>query len=150
MRTAKVERKTLETEVSLELNLDGLGKYQIDTSIPLLDHLLAQLALHGLLDLNLAARGDREIDDHHLVEDLGIALGQALSQALSDKRGIVRYSHQILPMDEALVLVALDISGRGLLAYQVEFPAERIGTLEADLLREFLRALAQFVLSRRQ
>jgi len=142
MRTAKVERKTLETEVSLELNLDGQGKYEIDTSLPLLDHLLSQLALHGLLDLNLAARGDTEIDDHHLVEDIGIALGQALSQALGERRGIARYSHQIVPMDETLVLVALDISGRGLLAYQVEFPAERVGAFEADLIREFLRALA--------
>jgi imidazoleglycerol-phosphate dehydratase len=115
---------------------------QVDTACPFSDHMLSHVAMHGLFDLELAAHGDIEVDGHHTVEDVGIVLGQALAQALGDKAGIVRYGSQLMPMDEALALVALDFSGRGLLAYDVTLPAAQVGTFDSELVPEFLRALA--------
>lgn len=142
MRAARIHRKTKETDVVLELNLDGKGEYGIDTSIPFLDHMLSHISKHGLLDLTLRARGDMEAGPHHMMEDVGIALGKALVEALGEKVGIARYSSQVIPMDEALTLVALDISGRGLSVFDVDFPQERIGDFDCHLVGEFLRALA--------
>jgi len=141
-RCAIIERETNETRIRLELELDGAGAHQIDTSVPFLDHMLAHVAAHGLLDLTLTARGDTQIDDHHTVEDVGIVLGRALAQALGDKRGIARYGHVLLPMDEALVAVALDFSGRGLSVCELAFPTAKIGAFDTELVPEFLRALA--------
>lgn len=140
-RRAIITRKTAETEIKLELNLEGQGKFKGKSGIPFLDHLLAQFAKHGALDLELEAIGDLSVDSHHTVEDIGICLGQALAQALGTKEGITRYGSALLPMDEALILVALDLSGRPYLAYEVDIRVERLGGLEADLLEEFLRAL---------
>ncbi len=140
MRAAKIHRKTKETDIAFELNLDGKGEYEIDTSIPFLDHMLSHVAMHGLLDLTVRARGDLEIGPHHTVEDTGIVFGKALAEALGDKMGIARYSSQIIPMDEALILLALDISGRGLLAFDVIFPQRTIGSFDCHLVREFLQA----------
>ena len=142
MRTSMFSRRTEETSVALELNLDGEGKGEIQTPIPFFDHMLSHLVKHSLFDLSLQAAGDVEVGYHHTVEDVGIALGQALGQALGEKEGICRYSSQLVPMDEALVLVALDISGRGLLQFQVSFPSEAIGRFETALVKEFLRAVA--------
>lgn len=141
-RVAEVSRVTAETDVRLRLDLDGSGEHRIDTSVPFLDHLLAHVALHAPLDLELTCEGDTHIDAHHSVEDVGIALGQALHQALGDKAGIARYGQRMLPMDEALVLVALDFSGRPLLAYDVAIPSATVGTFDTELVPEFLRALA--------
>jgi len=141
-RTSAITRRTSETDIKLALNLDGQGQRQIDTGVPFLDHMLDHVAVHSLFALEIACRGDTEIDDHHSVEDIGIALGQALAQALGDKKGITRYGSQWMPMDEALVLVALDFSGRSLLVYDVELPAQRVGTFDTELTPEFLRALA--------
>ncbi len=142
MRTAQIHRQTEETDIDLSLNLDGRGQHRIDTPVPFLNHMLTHMAVHGYFDLTVTARGDVEIDDHHTVEDIGIVLGQALRQALGDKAGIARYASQTVPMDEALVLTAIDISGRGLLVYDVSFPQARIGRFDAELVEEFLRALA--------
>jgi len=142
LRTARIERKTAETDIRLEINLDGTGQFEIDTGVPFLDHMLSHVARHGMFDLTLRARGDTQIDDHHSVEDVGIALGQALRTALGDKAGIRRYGDVALPMDEALVLVAVDLSGRGLLAAELPFPREKVGRFDAELVPEFLRALA--------
>jgi imidazoleglycerol-phosphate dehydratase len=141
-RTASLQRKTRETDVALTLNLDGHGTWQCDTGVPFLDHMLSHIAAHGLIDLDITARGDTEVDDHHTVEDVGIVLGQALAAAVSDKQGLTRYGSQTMPMDEALVLVALDFSGRSLLVYDVALPASRVGTFDTELVPEFLRALA--------
>jgi imidazoleglycerol-phosphate dehydratase len=141
-RVAEIERRTSETDIRLRLDLDGQGLHEIDTGVPFFDHMLNHVALHGLLDLSLRARGDIEIDAHHTVEDVGIVLGQALAQALGDKRGIQRYGSQMMPMDEALVLVALDFSGRSLLVYDVDLPAATVGQFDTELVPEFLRALA--------
>lgn len=141
-RTAQLRRKTNETDISLSLNLDGEGRWECQTGVPFMDHMLSHVAAHGLLDLDVRATGDTHIDDHHTVEDLGIVLGQALAQAIGDKRGIARYGSQPMPMDEALVLVALDFSGRGLLVYDVALPAARVGAFDTELVPEFLRALA--------
>lgn len=137
-----VDRKTRETDIHLELNLDGTGAWQGYTGVPFLDHMLHHLAVHGLLDLSITCRGDVEVDDHHTVEDLGIVLGQALREAVGNKAGMVRYGSQFVPMDESLVLVVLDFSGRGMLSYDMELPNERVGTFETALVREFLQALA--------
>ncbi len=142
MRKSSVYRQTRETDVRLELNLDGEGRYELITGIPFLNHLLSHVAVHGRFDLSIEAKGDREVDDHHTIEDIGICLGSALKEALADKRGIVRYAHCLLPMDEALVLMAVDISGRGMLAYDVSFPQPTVGQFHTELVREFLRALA--------
>jgi len=142
-RLAEVSRATGETQVRVRLGLDGAGRWSIDTGVPFLDHLLSHVAVHGLFDLEVSCKGDTQVDDHHSVEDVGIALGQAFAQALGDKAGIVRYGSQMMPMDEALVLVALDFSGRSLLAYDVQTPSSRVGRFEAELVPEFLMAFAR-------
>ncbi|WPL18876.1 Imidazoleglycerol-phosphate dehydratase [Thiorhodovibrio winogradskyi] len=140
-RTAEVQRQTLETEVRVGLNLDGEGQAAIATGVPFLDHMLDQIARHGLIDLSIAARGDLQIDAHHTVEDVGITLGQALHKALGDKRGIRRYGHAYVPLDEALSRVVVDLSGRPGLTFQVAFSRARIGDFDVDLVREFFQGL---------
>jgi imidazoleglycerol-phosphate dehydratase len=140
-RTASVERNTRETQIRVSLNLDGSGQSRFDTGIPFLDHMLDQVARHGLIDLDVQATGDRHIDDHHSVEDIGITLGMALDKALGDKKGIVRYGHSYVPLDEALSRVVVDLSGRPGLEYFVEFPRARIGDFDVDLFREFFQGL---------
>ena len=142
MRTASVNRTTAETGITAEIDLDGSGRGEIATGIGFLDHMLAQLARHAPMDLTLHADGDRHIDDHHTVEDCGIVLGRALAEAAGDKRGITRYGAALLPMDEALVRVALDLSGRPFLVWRVAFPTEKIGSFDTQLVREFFQALA--------
>ncbi|MDE0113111.1 MAG: imidazoleglycerol-phosphate dehydratase HisB [Albidovulum sp.] len=141
MRKVSIERRTNETDVKLELNLDGSGKYKNETGIGFLDHMLDQFARHSLIDLLTNVRGDIEIDFHHTVEDTGIVLGQALAQALGDKKGIQRYGFFSLVMDDALVATALDAGGRSFLAWDVEFPTEKIGSFDTELLREFFQSL---------
>jgi imidazoleglycerol-phosphate dehydratase len=141
-RVGIIARKTRETDIQLRLDLDGVGRWQIASGVPFLDHMLSHVAAHGSFDLELSCSGDTQIDDHHSVEDIGIAMGQALAAAVGDKRGIARYGQQLLPMDEALVLVALDLSGRGYLAYDVALPSPRVGDFDTELVPEFLRALA--------
>ena len=142
MRKAEINRKTSETEIEIELNLDGTGKFDNRTGVGFFDHMLDQLAKHGMIDLAVRARGDTDIDDHHTVEDVGISFGKALSAALADKRGIRRYGHCLLPMDDALVEVALDLSGRPFLCWSVDFPCEKIGGFDTSLVREFFQAAA--------
>ena len=137
MRTAKIERKTAETDISLSLNLDGAGKSAISTGCGFLDHMLVLLAKHGRFDLEVTCKGDTYVDDHHTVEDIGIALGQAFAEALGDKRGIIRYGDTTLPMDETLILTAVDISGRGYLGYDLQIPTEKVGTFDTELVEEF-------------
>ncbi|PIW50591.1 MAG: imidazoleglycerol-phosphate dehydratase HisB [Zetaproteobacteria bacterium CG12_big_fil_rev_8_21_14_0_65_54_13] len=141
-RTARIERKTNETQITLELNLEGTGKAELNSSIPFLDHMLDQIARHGLIDLKVEANGDREIDDHHTVEDIGICLGEALRQAVGDKKGIVRYGHAYVPLDEALSRVVLDFSGRPGLEYHIDFPKETVGGFDIDLFKEFFQAVS--------
>lgn len=138
-RTARIERKTLETDVQVAINLDGTGKRTFETGIPFLEHMLDQIARHGLVDLDIRSVGDLHIDDHHSVEDIGITLGQALKEAVGDKRGIRRYGHAYVPLDEALSRVVLDLSGRPGLEYEVDFPRERVGNFDVDLFREFFQ-----------
>ena len=140
-RTAAVSRTTGETDVRVELNLDGTGKCSADTGIPFLDHMLHQISSHGLIDLNVKATGDIEIDDHHTNEDVGITLGMALAEALGDRKGIVRFGHFIAPLDESLVQVALDFSGRPHLSYGLEIPTQRVGSYDTQLVREFFVAI---------
>jgi imidazoleglycerol-phosphate dehydratase len=142
MRSARIDRKTAETEIALEIALDGSGAREIATGVGFFDHMLEQLARHSLIDITLKATGDRHIDDHHTVEDCGIALGQALRDALGDKRGIRRYGAFTLVMDEARVAAALDLSGRPFLVWDVEFPGAKIGAFDTELVREFFQALA--------
>lgn len=142
MRTARIERQTGETEVRLELNLDGTGQWEIDTGVGFFDHMLSHIAAHGLIDLRLQAQGDLHVDAHHTVEDVGIALGLALRQALGDRRGIIRYGQSLLPMDESLALVALDFSNRGLYVGDLSLAVHQVGGLDTELVSEFLRALA--------
>lgn len=142
MRDAKILRKTSETSVVLDLNLDGSGTAHIETGIGFFDHMLEQIARHGLIDLSIQAKGDLHIDDHHTVEDVGIALGSALKQALGDKRGIERYGQAYLPMDEALARVVLDLSNRAYLVWNVNFPSSKIGHFDTELVREFFQAVA--------
>lgn len=137
MRTATINRKTAETDISLTLNLDGSGKSEINSGCGFLDHMLTLFAKHGRFDINLKCTGDTNVDDHHTVEDIGIALGEAFSDALSDKRGIVRYGNMLLPMDEALILTAVDLSGRSHLEYALEIPCEKVGTFDTELVQEF-------------
>jgi imidazoleglycerol-phosphate dehydratase len=141
-RVAKLARKTKETSIEIALALDGTGRTRIATTIPFLDHMLELLAVHGLFDLTIKAKGDTAVDDHHLVEDVGIVLGKALGGALGDKRGIVRYGSATVPMDEALASAAVDLSGRPFLRYAVELSAKKIKQFEVQLLEEFLRAFA--------
>jgi imidazoleglycerol-phosphate dehydratase len=140
-RTASIRRTTGETDVQVALNLDGVGKCTAATGIPFLDHMLHQIASHGLIDLEVKATGDLEIDDHHTNEDVGITLGQALSQALGDRKGIVRFGNFLAPLDEALIQVALDFSGRPHLSYGLQIPTQRVGTYDTQLVREFFVAL---------
>jgi imidazoleglycerol-phosphate dehydratase len=142
MRKGAVTRKTKETSVEIALDLDGSGASNISTGVGFFDHMLDQLARHSLIDLTIRAEGDRHIDDHHTVEDVGIALGQALAKALGDKRGLTRYADCLLPMDETLTRVALDVSGRPFLVFGAEFPTERIGGFDSQLVREFFQAFA--------
>jgi imidazoleglycerol-phosphate dehydratase len=141
-RTATVTRATTETDISLTLGLDGSGAAEIDTGIGFLDHMLTAFARHGLFDLTVRAAGDLQIDCHHTTEDVGIVLGQAFAQALGNKRGIRRFGQALVPMDEALAEAAVDISGRGFLAWQVPFERPRIGEMDTDLFEEFFRAFA--------
>lgn len=141
-RTARIRRKTTETSIRLELSLDGSGRYEIELPVPFLKHMLELFARHGLFDLKLVGRGDVEVDDHHLVEDVGIVLGQALAQAVGDKRGIQRYGHAVVPMDEALVLCALDLSGRAYFVSDLKLGSGRVGNFDVQLAIDFLEALA--------
>ena len=140
-REFKIDRKTKETNINLELNLDGKGLSEVDTGIPFMDHMLCLMAAHGFMDLKLTATGDTEIDDHHTVEDLGICLGMALRNALGEKSGIRRYGQAIIPMDEALARVVIDISNRPVLCYRVSLKKRTTGTFDVGLIREFFRAL---------
>ena len=143
MRTYETNRKTAETEISLSLNLDGTGKSSIDTGCGFLNHMLTLFAAHGKFDLTVKCNGDTEVDDHHSVEDIGIVLGQAFQAALGDKRGIIRYGSFLLPMDEALILTAVDISGRSSLNYGLEIPTQKIGTFDTELVEEFFLAFTR-------
>ena len=145
-RIATVKRDTLEACIQARVNLDGTGDAQLATGLPFLDHMLDQIARHGLIDLEIEARGDLHIDAHHTVEDIGITLGQAVKQALGDKRGIRRYGHAYVPLDEALSRVVLDCSGRPGLEYTVEFPRARIGDFDVDLFREFFQGFVNHAL----
>ena len=142
MRTAVITRKTAETEITVSVNLDGTGQYDNETGIGFFDHMLDQLARHSLIDMTIRAKGDYHIDDHHTVEDTGIGIGQALAAALGDKRGIVRYGACLLPMDDALVRCALDLSARPFLIWNVDLPTPKIGTFDTELVREFFQALS--------
>ena len=137
MRTYEITRKTAETDISLSLNLDGTGKSTIDTGCGFLNHMLTLFAAHGKFDLTVKCVGDTDVDDHHSAEDIGIVLGQAFQAALGDKRGITRYGSFLLPMDEALILTAVDISGRACLCYGLEIPTQKIGTFDSELVEEF-------------
>ncbi len=142
MRTASINRTTNETKISVSVDLDGSGSYANDTGVGFFDHMLDQLARHSLIDITLSAKGDTHIDDHHTVEDCGIALGQAISHALGDKKGIVRYGHCHLAMDDVLVRTALDLSARPFLICNLDFPTQKIGTFDTELVREFFQALS--------
>lgn len=140
-RTAQIERNTKETQIQVEINLDGCGQAELDTGLPFLEHMLDQIARHGLIDLNIRAKGDLHIDAHHTVEDIGITLGQAIAQAIGKKQGIQRYGHAYVPLDEALSRVVLDLSGRPGLCMQVEFVRSHIGDFDVDLFHEFFQGL---------
>lgn len=137
MRTAEIIRKTAETDISLKLNLDGTGLSVIDSGCGFLDHMLTLFSKHGRFDLVLTCKGDTYVDDHHTVEDIGIALGQAFKAALGDKKGIYRYGDKILPMDETLILAAVDLSGRGYLNFDLQIPTQKVGTFDTELVEEF-------------
>ena len=143
MRTSEITRKTAETDISLRLDLDGTGKSHIDTGCGFLNHMLTLFAAHGKIDLTVKCAGDTDVDDHHSVEDIGICLGSAFREALADKRGITRYGSFLLPMDEALILSAVDISGRSCLCYELEIPTEKIGTFDTELVEEFFLAFTR-------
>ena len=143
MRTAEIYRKTAETEIALTLDLDGSGKSEINSGVGFLDHMLTLFARHGRFDLTLTCKGDTWVDDHHSVEDVGIALGQAFAKALGDKRGITRYGSCILPMDEALILTAVDLSGRAYLGYDLRVPTPRVGSFDTELTEEFFWAFVR-------
>lgn len=142
-RTATKSRKTKETAIKVTLNLDGTGQCEVGTGIPFFDHMLAQIARHGHFDLEIDAKGDLEIDGHHTVEDVGLVLGEALRDALGDRRGIARFGHAYVPLDEALTRVVIDLSGRPYLIYKVEFKSARVGDLQTELVEEFLKAFVQ-------
>lgn len=141
-REAEVKRKTRETDIKVSLKLNGTGEYKINTTIPFLDHMLSQIAKHGLFDIEIEAKGDTEVDYHHTVEDVGIALGDAFKKALGEKEGIKRYGHAVIPLNEALSSVAIDISGRPYIVYNVNLPKEKVGEFDAELTEEFFRAFA--------
>jgi imidazoleglycerol-phosphate dehydratase len=141
-RSVTVTRDTLETQISVSINLDGSGKSSFSTGIPFLEHMLEQISRHGSIDLDIKAKGDLHIDDHHTVEDIGITIGQAFAQALGDKKGIMRYGHAYVPLDEALSRVVIDFSGRPGIEYRVEYPRGRIGQFDVDLFHEFFQGFA--------
>ncbi|MGR3313413.1 imidazoleglycerol-phosphate dehydratase HisB [Roseovarius indicus] len=142
MRKSQITRKTAETEIDVTVDLDGTGQYDNETGVGFFDHMLDQLARHSLIDMKIRCTGDLHIDDHHTVEDVGIALGQALREAVGDKKGITRYGACLLPMDDALVRAALDLSGRPFLVWNVDLPTPKIGTFDTELVREFFQALS--------
>ena len=146
-RVATVERKTRETAIAVDLDLDGTGRAELSTGLPFLEHMLEQVARHGLLDLRVRAAGDLEVDAHHTVEDIGIVVGQALHRALGDKRGIRRYGHAYVPLDEALSRVVLDLSGRPGLEYRVDYPRARIQDFDVDLVREFFQGFVNHAMA---
>lgn len=146
MRRAQVTRNTLETQINVGLNLDGTGKAMLQTGVPFLDHMLDQIARHGMLDLEVIAKGDLHIDAHHTVEDIGITLGQAFAQAIGDKKGLCRYGHAYVPLDEALSRVVLDLSGRPGLVFNVDFSRARIGDFDVDLIHEFFQGFINHAL----
>ena len=146
MRSAQVTRNTLETKISVQMNLDGNGKATFDTGLPFLDHMLDQVARHGMVDLEILAKGDLHIDGHHTVEDIGITLGQAFNQAVGDKKGLRRYGHAYVPLDEALSRVVLDISGRPGLVFHVDFVRSNVGDFDVDLVREFFQGFVNHAL----
>jgi imidazoleglycerol-phosphate dehydratase len=141
-RTSKIERKTNETDIVVELNLDGQGRYEIDTGVGFFDHMLTHLSKHSKIDMMIKAKGDLQIDAHHTIEDVGICLGEALCQALADKKGIARYGHSIVPMEDAKAEVTVDLSGRPFLVYKVNFPTEKIGEFDVECVEEFLRSFS--------
>jgi len=143
MRNASIDRKTAETDIKLQLELDGTGKSAIDTGCGFLDHMLTLFAKHGRFDLIVTCKGDTQVDDHHTAEDIGIVLGQAFAQAVGDKKGICRYGNMILPMDEALILSAVDLSGRCYLGYQLQIPTQKVGTFDTELVEEFFYAFVR-------
>jgi imidazoleglycerol-phosphate dehydratase len=143
MRQAEIKRATRETDISLSLNLDGKGYADIDTGCGFLNHMLELFAFHGSFDLTVRCKGDTDVDDHHTVEDIGIALGQAFFSALGEKKGIVRYGNFLLPMDESLVLTAIDLSGRDYLGYQVNIPTQKVGSFDTELVKEFMLAFVR-------
>ena len=143
MRNAEINRKTAETDIALKLELDGKGVSNIDTGVGFLDHMLTLFAKHGRFDLTVKCEGDTYVDDHHTVEDIGIALGEAFSQALGDKKGINRYGSAIIPMDESLILTAIDFSGRCYLGFDLDIPTAKVGTFDTELVEEFFRAFAR-------
>ena len=143
MRTVQLSRKTAETDITLSLDLDGTGKYDINTGVGFFDHMLTAFARHGGFDLTVKCTGDVQVDDHHSVEDVGICLGDAFAQALGDMRGVTRFGHCILPMDEALVLSAADLSGRGMLCWDVALPTEKVRTFDTELAKEFWLAFVR-------
>jgi len=146
VRQATVKRDTLETQIEVSIDLDGSGKASFDTGVPFLEHMLDQIARHGMIDLSITAKGDNHIDDHHTVEDIGITLGQAFAKAIGDKKGIVRYGHSYVPLDEALSRVVLDLSGRPGLEFAVDFPRARIGAFDVDLFHEFFQGFVNHAL----
>lgn len=143
MRTSEIKRDTAETKIALSLDLDGTGKSDIETGCGFLDHMLTLFAKHGRFDLTVDCDGDIDVDDHHTVEDIGICLGKAFSEALGDKKGIIRYGNFTLPMDEALIMCAVDISGRDYLAYRLEIPTQKVGTFDTELVEEFMLAFTR-------
>lgn len=143
MRASEIKRKTAETDISLSLCLDGTGKSEIDSGCGFLNHMLTLFAKHGKFDLKVICKGDTEVDDHHTVEDIGIVLGQAFSEGLGDKRGICRYGNMLLPMDEALILSAVDISGRSCLVYDLSVPSQKVGSFDTELVEEFWTAFVR-------
>ncbi|MBL8474926.1 MAG: imidazoleglycerol-phosphate dehydratase HisB [Methyloversatilis sp.] len=146
MRQADITRNTLETQISVRINLDGSGQGKLDTGIPFLDHMLDQIVRHGLIDLDVSAKGDLEIDAHHTVEDVGISLGQAYAKAVGDKKGLRRYGHAYVPLDEAMSRVVVDLSGRPGLVYNVDYTRARIGDFDVDLVREFFQGFVNHAL----
>ncbi len=142
MRTASIDRATKETRFSVSVNLDGTGRYDVATGVGFFDHMLEQLSRHSLIDMTVRVDGDRHIDDHHSVEDAGIALGQAVRQAMGDMKGLMRYADALLPMDDTLTRCAIDVSGRPFLVFKVDFPREKIGTFDTELVREWFQAFA--------
>ncbi len=143
MRRSEIKRKTEETDITLSVELDGTGKSSVDTGVGFLDHMLTLFARHGGFDLEVSCKGDTYVDDHHSVEDIGIALGKAFREAMGDRRGIKRYSDRTIPMDEALILSAVDVSGRGQLEYGLEIPSQKVGTFDTELTEEFFSSFAK-------